>query len=234
MAFPTPLASSSKSSCEILLSYFSVDRSPEFSLVPVPQLLRQALLREILIAHRTHPAINRRRPHRCEVDIRRRGIRPAVIHRGTHLDARRESVEDEPPDFRLEDRDQARVLAEVRLGPVERRREMALHRARRLFKILTRAAADHERRRAEHLFMEAAFLEKRRRVRRKDGSADLRLLSVRFRLRTSDNADAAYARELGHALLISLEDPRVKKRPRRLLRHQAAELVDEPRERLVV
>src|SRR5437763_9451092 len=96
--------------------------------------------------------------------VRRRRIRPAVMHGRAHFDTGRETVEDEPARSLLKNRNQLLMLGQIVLSAVNCGGELAGHLAGGLLEFRGGTTADQQRRRSEQFLLESAVIEERRRI----------------------------------------------------------------------
>src|ERR1035441_8594370 len=125
----------------IRFSELSVHQPPNAPAVPVAQFGGQGGVGKTLKANWPCEPFDCTGADGSEMRIRRRRIRPAMMHRRADLDAGREVVEDQAPDLLLQQAHEALVTSKIRLGPVEACRELARQVARHLFKLPGRSAA---------------------------------------------------------------------------------------------
>lgn len=90
-------------------------------------------------------------------------------HRVTDFDACWKTVEDQPADLRLQDGDQIAESEQIVLRAVERGRQLALHRASDVQKVLSARVGDQERRRSEDLLAQIGMREVGLSVRLEEG-----------------------------------------------------------------
>src|SRR6185437_5747070 len=88
-----------------------IDQSPYSSRVSITQLFRQRLLRKILLAERADKSLDRCRAYAGRARIGGGGIGAAVHHRLCDFDAGWKSVEQQPANLPLQNRDQIARLA---------------------------------------------------------------------------------------------------------------------------
>src|SRR5262245_60092234 len=100
----------------------SIDEPPDPTRILILQFDRKGGLWKVLVGNRSNEPENGGGAHRRTSRIRRRRIGAAVLHRRAYFDTRRKAIEDQPPHFVFEKRDEGGVLGQIFRCTVNRRR----------------------------------------------------------------------------------------------------------------